>query len=385
MRILGIKIHREDEKIDRSIRAFQELGHEGKVFDKIYKESGIEGFMKDLFIEIDLFHPDFVFVSNYLGLLSRILNEKKIPVVSWFVDNPFYWLEKEDVSPYCYLFVVERLFIKQLKEIGFEHVFYLPNATDPSIFDNVVLRKEDEERYKCNISFVGGSVYYNPLYKGLMKRKIQDPDLQKIIEESMRIQAQNPLLEISSILDEVQEAFNYSIPFDNIEKRKELEMYLEEAASAIYRKEMIEMVQDLGFCLYGDAGWRSLLSEGVDYRGRIDYRNELPKLYKASKINLNMTKSHARTGLSKRPFDICCSGAFMLTDYRHDLGILFDPEREIVWYRDKWELREKAIYYLDHPFERMEIAQRAKERVLREHTYRKRMGELIDIISKALV
>jgi spore maturation protein CgeB len=54
----------------------------------------------------------------------------------------------------------------------------------------------------------------------------------------------------------------------------------------------------------------------VKLHGRIDYHNELVKLYKASRINLNITKVQHKSAVNPKVFDIACAGGFVLTDYR---------------------------------------------------------------------
>jgi spore maturation protein CgeB len=155
-------------------------------------------------------------------------------------------------------------------------------------------------------------------------------------------------------------------------------MCLEEAAASKYRKELIEEIKDFDFRLYGDEGWVDLLGDSGKYFGLIKRREEMAKLYNATKINLNITKPQSKTSLPMRVFEICACGAFVLSDYRRDLSELFVLDEEIVCYRDKKELRDKVNYFLAHPDERIHIAKRAKKRILEEHTYLRRMEQLVE-------
>jgi spore maturation protein CgeB len=159
-------------------------------------------------------------------------------------------------------------------------------------------------------------------------------------------------------------------------------MRCELGAMSLYRRDLIRTISHLGVMVCGDPGWRRLFRDEVRFLGYLDNRKELPKLYNASKINLNITKSQLRTALPMRVFDISASGAFLLTDYRRDLGELFDLEGEIVFYRDREDLRRKAEYYLAHEDEREEIAERARQRILRDHTYRDRLEEMIKVVKR---
>jgi spore maturation protein CgeB len=77
-------------------------------------------------------------------------------------------------------------------------------------------------------------------------------------------------------------------------------------------------------------------------------------------------------------------GACLVTDFKDNLGNILEPEQEVVTYRSAEECVEKVHYLLDHEEERARIANRGQEKTLREHTYRQRMKELVDILHKHL-
>jgi spore maturation protein CgeB len=62
------------------------------------------------------------------------------------------------------------------------------------------------------------------------------------------------------------------------------------------------------------------------------------------------------------------------------LAELFEPEREIVTFRIREELKEKVDYYLEHPEERNAIPDRAYARAHREHTYEIRLRKMFEIL-----
>lgn len=117
-----------------------------------------------------------------------------------------------------------------------------------------------------------------------------------------------------------------------------------------------------------------------EYLGRLNYYQDLPKLYIASKINLAINTSQ-KTGIDPRVLDVSACGSFILTDYREDQDILF-ASGEIVDYKDADNLRGKIEYFLNHPEERMEITRVIQKKVLAEHTYRHRMEEVIGKMSQ---
>ncbi len=107
----------------------------------------------------------------------------------------------------------------------------------------------------------------------------------------------------------------------------------------------------------------------------------------ASKINLNLHSSTSHPGIdpesdavNPRVFEAAACGGFQLCDPCRGLERFFDFETELPVYRSLEELREKIRYYLAHPDERKRIAQRARERALREHTYVHRAQAMIEFL-----
>jgi hypothetical protein len=85
-----------------------------------------------------------------------------------------------------------------------------------------------------------------------------------------------------------------------------------------------------------------------------------------------------------RLFEATGTGCLLVTDWKMNLGEMFEPGKEVVVYRTPEECIEAVRYYLDHPSERESVARAGQERTLRDHTYHHRMVELVDIVQKYL-
>ncbi|WP_068500444.1 CgeB family protein [Paenibacillus kribbensis] len=126
--------------------------------------------------------------------------------------------------------------------------------------------------------------------------------------------------------------------------------------------------------------------------GRWMSPNETNDLYNGSKIMINLHRSHQDDSVNNnalklpaaspnlRTFEICACGTLQLTDTRDDLARFYKPGEEIETYSSQQELLEKIEFYLSHEKERREIALRALERTLREHTYGHRIDRLLSIV-----
>ncbi|MBR3105501.1 MAG: glycosyltransferase family 1 protein, partial [Lachnospiraceae bacterium] len=108
---------------------------------------------------------------------------------------------------------------------------------------------------------------------------------------------------------------------------------------------------------------------------------EMPLVFHESRINLNITMRPIATGLSLRLFDVCGCGGFLLTNWQEELPELYEPGVEAEYFGSKEELLDKAGYYLEHDEERAEIARRGYERTKAEHTYDRRIAEMIRIVN----
>jgi spore maturation protein CgeB len=102
-----------------------------------------------------------------------------------------------------------------------------------------------------------------------------------------------------------------------------------------------------------------------------------------SKITVNhhigMAKSYAN---NLRLFEATGVGTLLVTDWKKNLHEMFEPGKEVVSYRTPEECVEMIQYYLEHDEEREAIARAGQQRTLRDHTYSKRVQELVDIIRK---
>lgn len=77
-------------------------------------------------------------------------------------------------------------------------------------------------------------------------------------------------------------------------------------------------------------------------------------------------------------------GTLLITDAKRNLSDLFEPGKEVVTYASEDELVQKIHRYLRDEDDRIEIARAGQARTLRDHTYRHRMRELVEILRRYL-
>ena len=109
---------------------------------------------------------------------------------------------------------------------------------------------------------------------------------------------------------------------------------------------------------------------------------ELGKVYSECDILLNdhWDDMKEKGFLSNRLFDGLAAGAFIISD---DVKGLSNELKEcIVTYRDRDDLHEKVKYYMEHPIERHKIAQKGQSLVRNQHTFEKRVDEIVRFIKE---
>jgi glycosyltransferase involved in cell wall biosynthesis len=148
----------------------------------------------------------------------------------------------------------------------------------------------------------------------------------------------------------------------------------------------LNAIADLGLSIYGygEEEWKANPKLVHCWHAPILEREQLNEHYNAAKISVNITRPHGSSSLNMRVYEAMASGSLMLTDEKSDAGKLFEPGREIVVYNGLEDLRQKAVYYLDHERERREIAEAGRMRVLEEHTYSIRAQQFMPTIIQFL-
>ena len=154
------------------------------------------------------------------------------------------------------------------------------------------------------------------------------------------------------------------------------------------RQQMFASLADRDFKIWG-TDWPGCtpFDRIVQAKGRRIDPSEYIKIFNATDININLHSSTERDGVepngdfvNPRTFELASCGAFQLVDNRTLLPDLFDVENELATFSDKRELFDKIDYYLRHPEERAAMSLRARNRVLKEHTYEQRVSDMLGYI-----
>ena len=112
---------------------------------------------------------------------------------------------------------------------------------------------------------------------------------------------------------------------------------------------------------------------------------EMFKALSRAQIGFNMHGEGAGDfAANVRLFEVTGAGACMLTDRKKNLGDFFEEDKEVVAYDTAEECIEKIHWLLDHPAERMAIAEAGQKRTLRDHSFKNRAASLHELITTEL-
>lgn len=155
------------------------------------------------------------------------------------------------------------------------------------------------------------------------------------------------------------------------------------------RRLAFRQLTDLHLKIWGTE-WEGdpVLEPFVQAKGARISSEDSVSIFNASRININLHSSVQARDLvprgdfvNPRTFEVAACGAFQLVDQRDLLPELFAAD-EMATFTTLAELREGIAHYLAHPDERAAMAQRARARVLAEHTYEHRMESLLGFVAQ---
>lgn len=122
----------------------------------------------------------------------------------------------------------------------------------------------------------------------------------------------------------------------------------------------------------------------ADLVGHLSY-SEFRKYCCRSKVCLNITRwSHTNVFASAtaRPFELAAYGACIISQPYNGIEEWFDVGRELIVVKSEKEALELTSSLVDSEDERYRIGERARDKVLREHTYYNRADLVASVLSR---
>ena len=417
----------------------KKFGFELVIYDKPCKHYTRDlELASDMIPYIHAHNVEAVISFNYFPMLSMICNTCQIPYFSWVYDCPHFTLyAKQIMLPCNHVGIFDREMVKHLQgTYQVSTVFHAPLAVDTEYFDKE-LRSAGERtlaQYACDVSFVGSLYmdehnYYDML--GVAENgsiaasdskaagdnvaengNAVSASLDKMLEKQCFDYKQDYLrpafvsgeIDMSVINDKMKEhglmlgEDYFANPEDILlaavlEKKvtvEERRIILEKIAERDFvnlqhkdcpaKQDKDSAMQSIfSFKLYTGSDTKSLPALDACNHGTVDYHTQMPLVFAASRINLNISLRSIHSGIPLRVLDIMACGGFVLSNWQPELAEYFTEGEELALFESKEECLEKIAYYLAHEEKRKEIAAAGKRKVQELFSYEKGLERLFGV------
>jgi spore maturation protein CgeB len=370
------------------ISAMERLNIKYRLITIEQDELGCQEFIEEIIKDILDFRPDFLLTINHLGMdregvLAQFLTRIEMPFASWYVDNPNLIIKRyeKNVTPYCAMFLWDKDNLSDMRNIGFEHLFYMPLGVDERRFCPIKNEVNPMPHLASDVAFVGNSMV-KKVRDTLMKTEVNG-GLKSLFKDIAKDYMESEERRIEEIIE-----LKYPGLYDDFQKlgdvnRTNYEAAVSWEATKIYRLERIKRLLPFKPLIVGDPHWPELIDVSLfRYHRELAYYNELPCLYNVATINFNATSRQMKGAVNQRVFDVPACMAFLLTDYQEQMDELFIVGEEVICYKEPDEIGELIKYYLNHESERKQIAEKGYKRVIRDHTYVSRVTGMVETMRR---
>lgn len=330
----------------------------------------------------------FVFSINFYPAISYTCNRFKVPYVCWSVDSPVAELFSNSLkNEWNRIFLFDRAQYEFFHPYNPEHIYYLPLATNVKRWENVILNMSEEDfaKYDSDVTFVGSLYSEKCKYDRLKLSDYTNGYVNGLIQAQMQVFGYNFIYDTlpENIIREIAAAdtefYKGSDVFLDTDRYLAAHQYIGMKLANVERVSILSAVSKrFNVSLYTRSDTSCL--PDIHAKGSANTLTEMPKIFHASKINLNMTMRPIETGLSLRIWDVLGCGGFLISNYQAEIPEYFEIGKDLEVYESTEDLINKIDYYLRHDEERMEIAINGYEKVAKYHTYEMRLAEMIRVL-----
>ena len=325
---------------------------------------------------------DAVFSINYYPILSEVCRIYGIRYISWTVDSPVMELFSDTLANETNrTFVFDKTDYEYFKPYAGGHIFYLPLGVNTRRIDAFLEKTGPDPRFGGEVTMVG-SLYSEKNRCNMFADRNSKlwGYLEALCDAQSKIYG-DFILDRSltkNIIDEFKRKMpDYYNPPERFRVDDALTMALLYLAPETAVRERRRILTALGnkfpVKLYTGSD-----SAGIPVKncGRVRTLEEMPLVFRDSRINLNITLKSIRSGISQRVFDVLGCGGFLLTNYQSEIPELFD--RGLVMFASDEELLSLTDYYLSHEKEREEIAKEGQAVVRAKCSIEARVLEMFE-------
>lgn len=330
----------------------------------------------------------FIFSINFFPAISYTCNRLKVPYVCWSVDSPVAELFSNALkNEWNRIFLFDKAQYEFFRPYNPECIYYLPLAVNVKRLEKVIMGMTQEEYaiYDSDVSFVGSLYSEKCRFDSLKLSDYTKGYVNGLIQSQMKVYGYNFIYDVlpEHIIQEIAAAdpnfYKGQDVFTDTDRYLVAHQYIGMKLANVERVSTLKALSErFNVTLYtrSDA---SMLPD-VHVKGGVNTLTQMPKVFHAGKINLNMTMRPIETGLSLRIWDILGSGGFLITNYQSEIPEYFEIGKDLEVYESMEDLIYKIDYYLHHEAERIEIALNGYEKTAAYHTYEMRLASMLKIL-----
>lgn len=321
---------------------------------------------------------DAVLSVNFSPLISNICEEFEIPYISWVYDSPLHIRDLEPMKNSCNkIYLFDREQAEEYDRQGM-NVNYLPLAVDTDAFKKAI--QKGNRMHDMDISMVGKLYQTEYAYFAAPLDNYLKGYLEGIINSQMKVYGGYLIPELATVnlLDKMNEIYKKAAADGFQMEKRELEYMLSCEVTGRERY-LALMLLSAHFPVYVYTDKVEPRLKSVHFCGYADYETMMPKIFSASKINLNISLKTIRSGIPLRILDIAGCGGFIFSNFQIELEEYFRIGQECEVYQNIEDLLLKTEFYLKHDELRRQIAQAGLERVKRDFTFEERLRTIFSI------
>ncbi len=324
--------------------------------------------------DLDEHHPELIITPNYpfsfyAGAWARDLH---IPQVLWFTDAPVHEIANPKLGEWDAVACFDPGYIDELEQRLNRPVHELPGAA--TLLDDV----EPQSELACDICLVGSIRSETEIFESLSQDECQW--LEERVEQLLGDRG----------LDLIAAMQEFPPPPTLSEKRNEyhLATNITAIANSRYRFLCAKSLEKFRIHLYGSEAWLKKLPEDSSlrdcYKGFVHNSEQLAAIYRSSKIVLACHGLLSRSGLTMACWNGFAQQSCVLADNLPAMERYFSPGDEIAVFNSPADLPDVADALLADDALRKRISKAGRDRVLREHTFKKRAQSLLEDLPRLL-
>ncbi len=321
------------------------------------------------------------FSTNFYPVIATVCHDHNLIYMAWTYDTPMNVLPCSQMEyDTNFIFLFDRIEVQKYRQLGYTRFWHMPLGVNTGKYERFLPKKE----YENDIAFMG-KLYksqINVITAGLQGELAQYVD--KLVSTQRNIVDRYIVDDLISepIIESINQEYKRN-GYDLVINKQQLSYAIAEHVTYFDRVSILGVLgrrYDTHLYTYEAGKKEKDLLKDVHIHGPLDYNEEMPVLFKSSKINLNWSLRAAQSAIPLRALDILGCGGFLLSNAQPELMEWFEDRKEVVLFHCIEEAVELAGYYLTHEAERRQVAAAGLERVKRDFKYSDRIKKMMQTV-----